>query len=38
MMHIRLFDADMRLHCAARRVGEPTPRGAVAVRASQRRR
>jgi hypothetical protein len=34
----RLFDADTHRHCAAKRVDEPTPCGAVPVRAGQRRR
>ena len=33
-----LFDADAHWHCAAQRVDEPTPCGAVLVRAGQRRR
>jgi len=34
----RLFDTDTHWHCAAQRVGEPTPCGAVPVRAGQRQR
>jgi hypothetical protein len=34
----RSFDADTQRHCAARRVGERTLRGAMPLRASQLRR
>jgi hypothetical protein len=34
----RLFDADTRRHCAAKRAGELTPRGAMPARAGQLRR
>lgn len=31
----RSFDTDTQRHCAARRAGEPTPRGAIPLRAGQ---
>jgi hypothetical protein len=34
----RLFDTDTHWHCAAKRADEPTPCGAVPVRAGQRQR
>ena len=34
----KLLDTDTHRHCAAKRVDEPTPRGAAPVRAGQRRR
>jgi hypothetical protein len=31
----RLFDSDTQRHCAAKRAGELTPRGAMPLRAGQ---
>jgi hypothetical protein len=34
-LHNRSFDTDTQRHCAARRAGEHTPRGAIPLRAGQ---